>query len=55
MWGWKTILAALFWALANALKDGPEPWGMIGRVLEIIYPLLFGIGVAHKFIKLNRS
>lgn len=53
MWGWKTIAGALFWALANALKDGPSPWNLLGQVLEIIAPLLFGVGVAHKFVKVG--
>ena len=50
-WGWKTILAGLFWALANTLGDGPAPFNVIGQVLEFVYPILFGVGIADKFVK----
>jgi hypothetical protein len=52
MWGWKTIAGGLLVSLGQMFQQGPDPFPLIGNVLLIIGPALFGVGVAHKFTKL---
>ena len=52
-WGWKTIAGSTLIAIGNLLK--PHGYPEIGDALISLGQMLLGIGIAHKFTKLEAA